>query len=273
MRADKDIQLARRQPSQRLFNLAGRSCTTDIIEGAGKILQSPAERLIVLKSQHRRRHEHSHLFIVCNGFEGRTDRDLRLAETDIAANQPVHRPFALHIGFDVSRRLHLVGRIFVDETGFKLILHEAVRTERIAFLLSTLRIEFDQIAGNIFDFLLRAVFHLLPCTAAQLVQRRRFAVFPFVFRQLMERMNTDEEDIVVTVNQLDGFLYLAVHLRAHKSAKLPDAMIDMHDIVAGSKLAQFFEREHYFPAARLVALEVVLMKASENLMIGQEAAT
>ena len=226
----------------------------------------------MLKSQHRRRHEHSHLLIVCNGFEGRTDRDLRLAETDIAANQPVHRPFALHIGFDVGRRPHLIGRIFVDKPGFKLILHEAVRTERIAFLLSTLRIEFDQVAGDIFDFLLRAVFHLFPCTAAQLVQCRRFAVFSFVFRQFVKRMNADEEDIVITVNQLDGFLYPTIHLGAHESAKLSDPMIDMHDIVAGSELAQFFEREDDFPATRLVALEVVLMEPSENLMIGQEAA-
>ena len=57
----------------------------------------------------------------------------------------------------------------------------------------------------------------------------------------MQGMYADEDDVVVLVDQFDSFLYLAVYFGAYQAAELPDAMVDMHDIVAGRELVQFFQ--------------------------------
>ena len=54
-------------------------------------------------------------------------------------------------------------------------------------------------------------------------------------------MDADEDDVVVLVNQLDGFLHLPVHFSAHQSAELPDSVVDVDDVVAGCELVQLFE--------------------------------
>ena len=51
----------------------------------------------MLARQQRRRHHHRHLLAVHRRHEGRAQRHLGLAEADIAADQPVHRPALLQI--------------------------------------------------------------------------------------------------------------------------------------------------------------------------------
>ena len=56
------------------------------------------EGLEVLLREHRRRHEDGHLLAREHGEEGRAHRHLGLAEADVAAHQPVHRPPAPQVG-------------------------------------------------------------------------------------------------------------------------------------------------------------------------------
>ena len=86
-------------------------------------------------------------------------------------------------------------------------------------------------------------------------------------------MDADENDIVVLVDQLDGFLHLAVHFRADEAAELADTVVDMHDVVAGRELVQLLQREGEFSAPGLVALQVELVEAVEQLVVGEEADT
>ena len=72
----------------------------------------------MLKSQHRGRHENSCLFAIEGSFECSADGDFGFAEAHIATHEPVHRSFALHVGFDFLRGFQLVGCIFVEETRF-----------------------------------------------------------------------------------------------------------------------------------------------------------
>ena len=60
------------------------------------------EVLVVLARQQRRRHDDGGLLAVDRGGEGGAQRDLGLAEADVAADQPVHRPAGAEI---VERRL------------------------------------------------------------------------------------------------------------------------------------------------------------------------
>ena len=55
------------------------------------------EGLEMLTGQQRRRHDDGHLNAVHRGDEGRAQRDFRLAETDVAANEAIHRPAGAEI--------------------------------------------------------------------------------------------------------------------------------------------------------------------------------
>ena len=52
----------------------------------------------MLFRQQRGRHQHRHLIAAHDRDEGGAQRDFGLAETDVAANQPVHRLACGHVG-------------------------------------------------------------------------------------------------------------------------------------------------------------------------------
>ncbi len=54
--------------------------------------------------------EHRHLFPLHNSLERRPHCDFRFAETNIAANQAIHRPWPFHVDLRIDDRLHLVRR-------------------------------------------------------------------------------------------------------------------------------------------------------------------
>ena len=86
----------------------------------------------------------------------------------------------------------------------------------------------------------------------------------------MEGVDADEHDVVVLEEELDHLLGMTVDVGLHKSAELGDAMVDMHDIVAGFDLLQLLETEGELAAAGTVALQVVFVETVEDLMVGEE---
>ena len=70
-----------------------------------RILAHPlAQGTEVLLGQHRRGCEEDHLPSSHERFESRPQRDLRLTEADIAAEEPIHRPARLHVLLDLGDR-------------------------------------------------------------------------------------------------------------------------------------------------------------------------
>ncbi len=66
-----------------------------------------------------RRHEHQRLLAVQRGGEGGPDRDLRLAEADVAADEAVHRAGCFEVLFHGLDRGRLVGGLAVGELGLE----------------------------------------------------------------------------------------------------------------------------------------------------------
>ena len=79
----------------------------------------------------------------------------------------------------------------------------------------------------------------------------------------MQRVNADEENVVVAVNQFHGLLHLAVDLGTHQAAKLSHAVVDVYDKIAGGELIQLLERQSHLSAACAVALEIVFVEATK----------
>ena len=72
----------------------------------GRPRKRSREGLEVLAREQRRRHDDRHLLAVHRGDEGGAQRHLGLAEADIAADQPVHRPAGARSSSDGVDRRH-----------------------------------------------------------------------------------------------------------------------------------------------------------------------
>ena len=87
------------------------------------------EGLGVLARQQRGRHHHRHLLAVHRRDEGGAQRHLGLAEADVAADQPVHRPAGGEIvEHGVDRGLLVLG-LLVGEAGAELVVEPVLDRE------------------------------------------------------------------------------------------------------------------------------------------------
>src|SRR5690348_338391 len=106
---------------------------------------------MVLVGENRRRDEHGDLTTRLHGLEGRAYGDLRLAVADVANEQAIHRPRALHVAFDLGRRGTLIGRVFEEERRLELLLPRGVRHMRRTIRDLPTRVEVEQLDGHLTD--------------------------------------------------------------------------------------------------------------------------
>ena len=125
--ADQDVNLPGLERLDRLGHLLAGLEAVDVIHLDRELLEPPGEAPEMLHREDGRRHEHRHLLAVRGRLEGRPDGDLRLAESDVSANQAVHRHLLLHVFLDRLRRRQLVRRVLVHEARLELGLEVGVR--------------------------------------------------------------------------------------------------------------------------------------------------
>ena len=83
--------------------------------------QALGESLGVLARQQRRRHHDGDLLAVHGGDEGGAQRHLGLAEADVAADQPVHRPAGIEIVEHGGDGGELIVGLLVGKAGAELV--------------------------------------------------------------------------------------------------------------------------------------------------------
>ena len=110
MRSDDDVHPAVAQLLEHLALLAVRPEPAQHFD-SHRIIEHPLpERFEMLLGEHRRRGEHRDLFAIHHRLEGRANRDLGFAETNIAANQAIHRARLLHVALRVGDGFELIDR-------------------------------------------------------------------------------------------------------------------------------------------------------------------
>ncbi len=147
--SDHAVDLARAQPVDHLLGLGvgeepGQHFDADRVPG-----EAIGERVAVLVGEQRRRGEDGDLLALLDRLERGPDRDLRLAETDVAAHQAVHRVRPLHVALHVVDRHPLVGRLDVRERLLHLVLPWRVGPERVADAVDPLLVEHDELLGDL----------------------------------------------------------------------------------------------------------------------------
>ena len=150
----------------------------------------------MLLGEDRRRREHQRLLAVDRDRERGADRDLGLAEADVAADEAVHRARRLEILLDGLDRALLVRRLAVRELRLEPLEPVVAKVVRDARRLLPLRVEREQLAGELADGRAGAVLEVLPRLAAELRQRGRLRVGADVARDLADLLVRDVEAVV-----------------------------------------------------------------------------
>src|SRR3954470_12646486 len=117
------------------------------VDGKGR--ETLGERDEVLLREQCRRDEDRDLLSVHDCFERSAYGDLRLAVTDIAADDAVHRYRHFHVGLDLVDRLLLVRRLDVRERVFELALPRGVRAEGMSRARHPRGVEPDESSGDL----------------------------------------------------------------------------------------------------------------------------
>ena len=117
VRADDDVELAVGHVLQRLGLFLGGAEARQFGDLHRPVGEAVGEILEMLLGEQRGRHQHRDLLAVHRRDEGGAQRDLGLAEADIAADQPVHRLAGLQVADHRFDRGGLVRRFLEAEAG------------------------------------------------------------------------------------------------------------------------------------------------------------
>ena len=130
VRADQHVDLALGEVAQHLLRLGGLAEARDHLDAHGEVAEALAERVPVLLGEDRRGHEHQRLLAVDRDRERGPHGDLGLAEADVAADEPVHRPRRLEVLLHGLDRPLLILGLAVGELGLEPLEPLVIRRRR-----------------------------------------------------------------------------------------------------------------------------------------------
>ena len=191
---------------------------------------------VVLRGEDGRRDEDRDLLAVLGRLERGAQRDLGLAVADVADDQPVHRPDALHVGLDLGHGPQLVDGLLVRERGLHLRLPRRVGREGVALAPAARRVEREQLLGEVRDGLADALLRPQPLRAAELGERRALAAR--VARDPRDLLDRDVDPVAARERQLEVVALLAVAAAPEHLLVAGDAVVDVDDEVARASAAR-----------------------------------
>ena len=138
--ADDEVALAGFQVVERFLYLCRSAEAAEHLDGYREAEKSLHGGLVMLLGEHRCRHEYRRLAVIEDALHRRAQRDLRFAVADVAAQQPIHRRFRLHVGLDLAYAAQLIVGFGVAEVILKLALPRRIGCECVARYARTLGI-------------------------------------------------------------------------------------------------------------------------------------
>jgi hypothetical protein len=182
--ADDDVERAGGQALLGLGDFLRRHQPGDPPDPDRPATEALGEGLVMLARQQGCRHDDGDLGAAHRRHEGGAERDLGLAEADIATDQPVHRPGRGGIVDGISdRRLLIVG--FIEaETGTELVIERVGGRHRLGVAELALGRHLQQLLGHVPDAFLEARLAGLPGGAAELIQVHRSLVLAVAAQHL-----------------------------------------------------------------------------------------
>ncbi len=192
--------------------------------------EAVAEGLEVLLGEQGGRHQHGGLPTVLHRLEHGPERDLGLAEADVAADEAIHRDRQLHVGLDLVDGRALVGRRLEREGLLQLTLPGGVGGERVARRVHPLLVEHHQLLRDLGHRRAHLGLRLLPLAAAHAAQRRGLAAGVVAHR--VDLVGGHVEPVVAAVLEQEVVALDPADGPLHHAAVAGDAVLVVHDVVA-----------------------------------------
>ena len=244
----------------------GRDEAGELLDAQRQAGEALAHDLEVLAHQERGRGEDRHLPARARDDECGAQRHLRLAEPDVAADQPIHRPAGAQIVEDRLDRGVLVVGLLVGKARRELLVQAGRRLQMRALAERAPRRDVDQLAGDLADPLFHLGLAHLPAEAAELVERCR-SLGRAVARQKVEVLDRHEQLVAALVDQSQAVVRRAAHLERDEAVVAADAVIVVDDEVAlGERCDLGDELVGAAPAARRARQPV-----AEDVGLGEHA--
>ena len=203
------------------------------------VAQALGERAEVLLGEDRRRHQHQHLLAGVRRLERGAQRDLGLAVADVAADQPVHRALGLHVGLDrLDRRRAGRASRWYGNAASNSRSQSRVGLEGVAAAALALRVEVEQLAGELLRGAAGARLDLVPARAAELGERGRVAVGADVARDLRELVDRHEDLVVALELEVQVVARDAADGLGVEAGEARDAVVLVDDEVAGAQVGE-----------------------------------
>ena len=208
--------------------------------------------------------QHGDLLAAQHRHQRRPQRDLGLAVADVAADQAIHGDAVLHVADHGVDRLLLIGRLVERERRLERAEGGVGRRERVAGQRRPLRVELQQLLGDLARLGRDALALLLPGARAQLVELDRLQLAAAVPVHQADAVDRQVERPAVVL-ELQEVLRDAAHLQLLEAAVAADAVLVVDDEVALGDLAQVAQPRRLSGRARLAQ-----RPGAEDLFLGDD---
>ncbi len=196
-------------------------------------------------------------------LECRAHGDLGLAIADVAAEEAIHRRRLFHVPLGIGNRGCLIGGQLVRESILELLLPGAVSTEGVSGDQLSFRVELEQLLGHVAHGPFGAGLGLLPGDAAKPVKRGDVGLRARVLLNKIEPLDRDielgplgkDEQHELSLRAGPGLVDLPgqtgidlgrtlrpAGIELHQSLELPNAVVDVDDIVANLQVPKIGEK-------------------------------
>jgi hypothetical protein len=262
VRADQNVHRPRLDRLDDLLLLLRRAKAREQLDARREGGEARAECLVVLIGEDCRRGKHGHLPAVHDGLERGPHRDLSLAVADVATEQAVHRRRLLHVALHVGDGRRLIGRQFIREGRFELLLPGSVAAEGVAFYQPALGVKLQQFLRHVAHRAFGAGLRLLPSDPPQTVQRRSVRIAAGIFLDQVESLDRRVKLRAVGVSQQHELALAAAvvpgrgadhprvdfgrgfgagSVQLNQPLELAYAVVDVYDVIADLQVAEIGE--------------------------------
>ena len=197
-----------------------------------------AEGVVVLLRKDGRGDENSHLHALLDGFEGGPDGNLCFAIADVAADQAVHNPVALHISLGLFDGRELIVCLLVGEHLLEFLLPHSVGAELMPLLLPARRVQLHEVLCDLVHRALDFALGAGPFLRAELVELGLCGTRGRVFLQDRELRRQNIERSASAVLDLDIVLGDVIDLDLLHTPVDADTVILMDHVIAHLQLGE-----------------------------------
>ena len=196
----------------------------------------------MLFGQYRRRYEHGHLRPRLGDLEGRPHRHFRLAEADVATEQPIHGPRPLQIGADRLDGRELVRRLIEGKRILEAVLPGCVGREGRAGAAFPSGLQLDHVGGHVGNGPLDRRLLPLPETAPHFRELGGELGAAHVLLHQLDAGCRHEDPRALRELDLEELLRASVFFQQLESLVAADAVGDVHDVVPLVKIEEGVDR-------------------------------